>query len=222
VSAFNPLEIPEFIEAVLAERLARDAAFLGVSEDVAGFALRAMTLQDYLALGIAQNPLLNDAEPTEDQLAAFLWFLSVDYDSASEQRRLRFLKRCRVFAEPTLPFLHTQRALRRWARRKQAADQRRLEITSAALAYVAETLQDRPARREAHGYSPSYYSDAIYWCALLGREYGYPVREVLALPLKALFGFVMEIKEAHGVNEPHWNPSDRIISQWLARQNQFS
>lgn len=219
---FDPFSIPRFAEAVFRERFVRDAAFLGVTENVAGYELRPMTLRDYLILQTAQNPLLHQALPSPTQLASFLWLLSADYDPAATRRRRQFLRRCRAFCPPSVPLWPTKRASVRWYGQRCRALECFRATVAAAKEYVADTFQDRPAAKASPGFTPSYYSDAIYWCALLGREYGYTLDAVLGMNLKVLFGFVAEITEHHKVKEPACNPSDRIRADWLAEQNQVN
>lgn len=53
----------------------------------------------------------------------------------------------------------------------------------------------------------------------MGREYGYSIESVMAMPLKQLFQFLNEIKEARGKAGAIRNPSDEILARWqLAQQ----
>lgn len=225
---FNPLELNGFAEAVWQERLVRDVAFLQMTYDLAGYTVREMTLPDYLVLRMAGNAAVDRRTPSVEEMAAFLWLLSPGY-SRSEKARRKFYRRCREFCAPERPWLvllwpprrgsFTRGIQARWLRRKRRALRRAAEVSRAMDRFVEETLQDRPAGREVRGFAPSYYSDAVYWCALLGRAYGWPLREILAMPLKQLFGFVVEIHEHHDPKAPKTNPSDRIRARWLEEQN---
>lgn len=216
---FNPFDAPGFAEAVWQERVARDAAFLGTTENVAGYELRPMTLPDYLILRLAGNALLREEPASPEELGAFLWLLSVDYHPRAGRRRRRFMRRCREFCEPAPPWLPTRGARARWLRRKRQALRRAAEVHLAAEEFVREACQDRPPSRRGSGFVPSYYSDAVYWCALLGREFGYSVEQVMRMPLKMVFGFVVEIQEHSGSKTPLTNPSDRFRAKWLAEKN---
>src|SRR5436190_23240372 len=70
------LEIPGFLEAVQREQFVRDAAFLRLSESVAGFELVPLTLRHYLILRATRNPLLWGGLPSPNQLFNFLWMLA--------------------------------------------------------------------------------------------------------------------------------------------------
>ena len=195
----NPLEIDGFAEAVYQERLVRDSAFLRLSETVCGFELRPMTLRDYAVLRMAGNPLLGDALPAPEELAQFLWILSVSY---SKSRLRRILFSIRVNKACATPL--------------QAA-----RLIDSCREYRQEAMQDAPALAGCKGYSPSYYSDCAYWCGILGREYGYSMDEVLDIPLKILFQLPGEMKDHHNSKSPRCNPSDRILADYAAKQSEL-
>lgn len=97
----SPLELPGYAAAVAREQFLRDAAFLELNEDIAGFAVRPLTLRVFLALRSIRSPLLTPGRtPTPFDLAAFLWLLAPEYRRDDAAARARFLQRCRPFLPP--------------------------------------------------------------------------------------------------------------------------
>jgi hypothetical protein len=210
------LDIPGYAGAVLHERLVRDAAFLGLPETVAGFELRQLTLRDYVLLRAKRMLLLSGGVPEARELAVFLWLMSTGY-CLDERVRKRFFQRCRFFQPPAMPLLRTNRAMARWQKRRFAAIQAMGIVLAAVWQYLEETFQDRPPGGASGPYYPSYYSDASYWCAMLGREHHQSYADTLDLPLKVLWQAVKEIKDHSGKNLAGLsNPSDKVVVAWCA------
>lgn len=96
----SPLDLPGYAEALHRERFGRHAAFLDVHETIAGFTVRALTLQDFMALRVLESPLLYHQTPTPLDLAAFLWLLSPDYAPRNDAARKKVMKQCLGFMPP--------------------------------------------------------------------------------------------------------------------------
>lgn len=215
----NLTDIPEFVEAVSRERLVRDAAFLNLPENVGGYELRQMTLWDFLTLRMMRCPLLFKETPNGLQLATFLWFMSTDYCQSASIRR-QFLKRCRHFQKPAPPLFRTRGAMARWEKRVARAAGAWAEVVAACKEYIAETLQDKPHSPPAIGYIPSYYSDACFLTGAIARNYGQSFNDIMKMPLKQIFQFISETKEANGCTPASLsNPSDRVATDYCARLN---
>lgn len=202
---FNPLEIPDYAQAVIQERLIRDSAFLNLPENVAGFDLRPMTLRDKLVLRIANSPLLTEKEtPSPNELAQFLWAMSVEYKPDKSARK-RFLKRCRSFVPPARGLFHRRKCA--------AAMAEATRVLMAAREYVKEATMDRPGNASS-GFVPDYYSEVVFWLALV--EYRWTVAQVLDTPLKVLYQILNQKKESLP-NSVMCNPlSDKVRAEWLA------
>jgi hypothetical protein len=209
--------IPGYSDAVDRERVSRDASFLPLTENVAGFECLPMTLSTYIAMRLTNNPVLYAQPASESELVAFLWLLSPSY-STDKLAAKRFARRCRVFIPPPLPWLRLPRAMARWERLFAARQDRALEVWRACCQYVAETFQDSPPS-SIIGIQKSYYSDAASICATLGREYHWPEAAVLAMPIKRVFQYLNELKAASPAKIPLGNPSDVVLSRWTREQN---
>lgn len=207
------MDIPGYADAIARERFLRDAAFLGVTETVAGFELKPFQLRHYLLLRIAKNPMVYGDLPSPVELAQFLWIVSVDYVPGDARARARFLKRCRSFT-PSPPLLFKTKRYRRHFERVAA---RFMEVYEAALAYVAEASMDCPPSRASGGFTPDYYSEVVFWLALF--EHKYTPDQVLDMPMKVLFQCLNAAREAREKKPIMFNPSDRVRAQFMATAN---
>lgn len=225
------LSIPGYALAVLTERTVRDASFLGITESVGPFEVLPMTLRHWMVLRVMGSPLLKPASldgsstPTPDGLRDFLWLLSPQFDPARHSRaKTAFCKRCEALFYPPryLALWNTERARRRHIARCEDKLAVAAQIIHAARAYVAETMQDRPPVIQSliHGFEADYFSDAAFFCARFGREYGWSQEETLNTPLKRIFQYLTEMKQHHGSKVPMCNPSDRVKAAWVASLNE--
>jgi hypothetical protein len=213
----NVLEIPGYAEAVVKERVIRDASFLGITESVGPFEVVPMTLRHYLVLRAMRSPLLGKETPSPDDLASFLWLLSPQYTPAGGRVKARFVRACRKSFYPPryLPLVNTARARARHQRKCDAKLAVAAEIITKARTYVDESMQDRPPVQSTVGFQAEHISDGAYFCALFGREYGWTQEETLNTPLKRVFQYCTEQKIHHGSKVPLCNPSDRVKSRWM-------
>lgn len=209
------LNIPGYAEAVLKERVVRDAAFLGITESVGPFEVTPLTLRQWIVLRLLNNPLLHGGTPTPDDVVNFLWLLSPGYHPV--KGRKAFERRCRRFFFPRryLALLNTKSAKARHEHRNEQQMIRAAKIVDAIRAFVQEAMQDRPPAPKTLGFEADYFSDGAYFCAVFGREFGWSQDDVLNTPLKRLFQYLNEMKHYHRSPVPLCNPSDRIKAQYL-------
>jgi len=207
----NVLEIPVYVEALSKERFIRDAAFLGVTETVAGFELKPFSLRSYLLLRALKHPLLYGELPTPVELAQFLWMNSAEY-SLSAKSRLRFLKRCRSFV-PEPPFIFKTK---RYERKLRESIERYAETLKAVRSYLEESTMDTPPRKERQGFKPDYYSEVAFWVSLF--RYQYTPDQVLEMPMKCLYQFLNEARERTETKPVMFNPSDKVRGDYLMQQ----
>jgi hypothetical protein len=221
------LSIPGYARAILQERTVRNAAFLGITESVGPFEVLPMTLRHWMLLQVIGSPLMRErtsddpAVPRPDQLQEFLWVLSPHFRPGDVKAKAAHDRKCRkTFYPPRyLPLLNTAGAQRRHERKCQERLTIAAEIINAARAYVTETMQDRPPVAATLGFQADYFSDAAFFCARIGREYGWSQEETLEMPLKRLFQYLNEIKQWNGSKIPLCNPSDQVRSNWMREVN---
>lgn len=213
--ALNVASIPGYLDAVHKEQFARDEAFLGITKSVAGFELVPMTLWHFLVLRVTRNPLLWGGMPTPAQLRDFLWLLSPGYRKTGGWRKWLHNLRCRWFMPPKyLALWNTKRAraghIVRNRRRHLAAAQ----VLLAVHDYATATFMDRPSCNQ-HGFAPDYYSDAAFFCMMLGRECGWSQKESLKTPMRRIFQYANEMKQHYSSKVPLDNPSDRLRAEYF-------
>jgi hypothetical protein len=225
------LAIPGYVAAIIRERVVRDASFLGLTESVGPFDLVPMTLRHWMLLRTMGNPLVRQGDgaraPTPDELRDFLWVLSpqfrpVGIETKQQARAKRaFRRRCKkVFYPPKyLALWDTARARARHVRKLARCQSVAADIIDAAKAYVAETMQDRPQQQGLTRWDPDYYSDAAFFCARFGREYGWSQEETLNTPLKRIWQYLNEMRRHYDAKVPLFNPSDKVRADWMRQMN---
>lgn len=189
-------EIPGYKEAVDRESLARDAAFLGIHEDINGFEVLPMTVRHYLTLRATGSTVIFGKIPDAADLFRFLWILSPDFQPQDCRARRKLFKRIRKLSLTDMA-----------------------QTVIAARKYLLETFWDRPSRKDTDtAQEASYFSDACSLSATFGREYGWTIETTMALPMKCAFQLLKEIRQQRGA-KVLFNPSDRIKSDWLEKVN---
>ena len=206
-------------DAVAHERLVRDASFLAVNENICGFEVMPMTVSHLVVLQLSNSPFLSRRTPSPSELIQFLWLLNPSYHPTNGADRRRFLFRCREFTPQSAPFFNF--GLRKAIYKRDAIEriERAAQVIDACRAYVAESFQDRPPRRQRAGVEADYYSDACWYCATLAREFGWSEKSILAMPLKRVFQYINLIRQTHDPKAIMCNPSQNITAQWMAEKN---
>jgi hypothetical protein len=89
------------------------------------------------------------------------------------------------------------------------------KVIAALRCYVDETFQDSPPASASKGFVEDYFSDAAFFCAFTGRNYGWSMEETMSCPIKILFQCLNEAKRNANSRVPLCNPSDRVKSAWM-------
>jgi hypothetical protein len=186
--------IPGYREALDAEALARDAAFLDVPEALAGLECRPFALQDWVAMDAIGSPLVRGGDVDAADLALFLWYVSTSYHpQAPERRRRAFLRGI------------AKRPMR--------------ELLDAALEYVDDAFADGPGGSDGPR-SPPPTSFAAALVDRLAREYHWPERDILRSPLKRLWQYWRRIRMRTEKNPIFCNSkSDAVRRNWIDARN---
>lgn len=88
-TAFNPMAIPEYREAIKLERDCRDAAFLNIPADICGLKIRQMTARDFMILEGTSNPIISGGgDPSEADISGFLHLMAVNRSPWHRFRKL--------------------------------------------------------------------------------------------------------------------------------------
>lgn len=191
-------DIAGYTAAVERETFQRNAAFVPVREKVCGILLDPLTVGHIATLQSIGSPFVNGGRPTPLHALQFLCLLSPESGKPGTFKRWRFLCRCHklkfiVMTEPpTFPVL------------------------DAISEFVTDAFADAPGNRETM--ARSYYSLAAASVGLIARNYHWPEREILDLPLKRFWQYRAEIMASSG-ETVLFNGSDRVIQKWLDRRN---
>lgn len=189
----NPHDYPGYEEAVDRECLIRNAAFLDITETVAGFELVPLTIERWIILRIAKNALLYGDVPTPESLAQFLWVCSPRFNAMGKGRAW-FLFCCSRKFKNLL--------------RVQA-------IIAACRRYIEDTFQDRPMGSSVEGHQIAYFSDAAFLCYAVASRTGWHEEYILRkMPLKRVFEYP-RIARWVETDEPLHNRSNDVLQSCL-------
>lgn len=209
--------VEEYREAAAQEQRDRNLAIICATQTVCGFEFRQMTLGDYVAFRMVGSPFIVGGDVKMSDVFAFVWRLSPRYPEPSARRDLE--KRFRQFQIPRAPMICLPLSMIRWYARVNKSVKLLGDLTDGIRAFVNDSLMDFP-RSSSDLPRKSYYSEIVSVCAMIGREYGWTQGYTLSLPIRCVTQYLKEIAQFHGgSNAVLFNPSDQIISRWLASQN---
>lgn len=183
-------QVPGYRAAVDRERTNRDLAFCGLPVPLCGVAAVQMSPRIYLRLLHCDNAFVVGREPTSEDVAIFLWFVSPDY-SLNQKARDKWIKR------------HV----------------RKLPYRSSVIeinAYLNRTFMDAAEGRSS---DKSYVSSLSNIVDLIASEYGGPSSWILEEPLACIFQYVRSIRARRDPKSPQFNPSEKLVSKWLRDRN---
>ena len=184
--------IPGYREAVEHENVVRAAAFIDAPEELCGLAVRPLTLGDMVALEQCGVCFFNARQPFEPaDVVRFLWYQHEGYRQSARFRRDLFIRQ------------HARKAN---------------ELCAGMItAWIDEAFQDSPGSSGGNEISYWHYSAGII--DMMGREYGWTIKDTMGAPLKVLFQLMKIINKRADPKAPAFNPSDRVKGQWLAELN---
>jgi len=171
-----------YAEAVAEETAIRNLAFLDVSEDVVGIAVRPMTLRDVIVLDGIGSPFMCGGIPSPQDVVTFLWLQSPTF-KPTKFAAWKFAKSCRG-----MDFLKT---------------------VASVKDYVDEAFMDSPGGSAKA--AESYYSFAASLVDVFGHEYGWSEAQVMACPLKRLFQYLNAIRQRNDSKAIMFNPKSGLV-----------
>lgn len=185
------VKIPGLAEAIKRENDIRDAAFLDLTTDICGIAIRQMTPRDLLILDGIGNPLIAYQFPSLAQLVDFLWKLSPEFKLHAPLRRFLFGRRCRK-----VNYLLAVRAI---------------------FKYLDATFQDSPA---SSGDPVMQYAGwPAYLITNLSDRPVADEQLILNTPFKRLFQYQKCLRRKNNPDAPMHNPSDKCKGDYLRKVN---
>ena len=182
--------VPGYREAVQHEATVREAAFLPVTESIAGVEALPFAPVHFSMLDCAGSPFVRGGVPMPEDVAVFLCCVSPAYAQRAWVRRWRFVRRVR-----------------------------RLDYRAAVTAihaYLDDAFGDAPGVKTGTSAAANYSGTAAL-VDLLAAQYGWPEADILRLPFKRLFQYARCIKERHTDKPIFFNRSERVLAEWQER-----
>ncbi len=180
--------IPGYLEAVARETVGRDAAYLRLPRLVAGFALRPLTLRDYLRLSAENSPFVAGGRPGRDDIAFLLWHQRTERRADVDEQAF-----AAGLDQVDLAFL-----------------------VASCRAYIAEAMADAPGsggkQRSYWGLGASAVA------TLRHEYPGCTHEEVLDKPVDEIWQEFKAIQKRVDPRAIQFNRSDKIVGDWLARR----
>lgn len=209
MKSFSFSEIPGFARAIADARdrqtKLREDAWFRTKFDACGFTLRLMNLQEYAVLERTGCPFLRRLEPTSEELAQFLWFLSPEFESWCRGFRLY------------LPDALRRLAAYRHGRRVRLAFCSDMPATSEAVVkrcfeYVELLFDDAPPIISKGRESGLCYLAA--WFDELASEHHLTDERIWQMPLPELF---QRLKAIAGRKNPERPAFNRAVDEVRGR-----
>lgn len=191
MSLLNLAEIPGYAEAQKQEREARDLAFCDWPVPLCGLSVRQFTLTHLLILGNCDNAFVSGGVPEAEDVAFFLWVVSLEYVPNDAEKRDAFVSEI-------------------------SGGIKYLEGCKEVSAYMTRAFQDSPPSADIQ--SKAYTSFAATFCDLFAYEYGWDDSLTMNKPIARLFQLYRRIQKRSNPKAVLFNPSDRVISQYLMTQ----
>ena len=194
-------DIPGYREAIETEGARRELAYLAFPEIVCSLPVLPLTIEHVAILAQLDIEILTGEGVLDaGALELFLWVLSPSFTVA------------KGFARTARRTRHTWRFWR--AKRRHG-----IEVLAAGVnAYIAEAFADSPPSRGGPASAP-YASWIASKVDFFATEYGWSLRDIMALPVKVAFQQDREMARRMNPKIILFNGSDRFRTQWLAERN---
>lgn len=190
MSLLDPTSIPGYAEARHKEQAARDLAFLNLPIPLCGVPVWQMTPRHMLILQRVGNRFIAGGIPRPEDVAGFIWTVSTQYRPGDNATRAE------VVAKIALPYGDAVLAVRD---------------------YVDSAFMDAPANS---GGGKLYTSALVFLVHSLALSYGWDDEAIMGKPLARLWQYVRHLQTVNNPRAPQFNPSDRVIGEWLRGVNE--
>jgi len=201
-------QIPGYREALAKEAELRDSALLDAYL-ICGIPVRALTLRDVLVLLASKSTVLSGEEPTNADIAAFLWMLQPNFWRWKNAGELPIVGSLIAWCE--------RRARRKLTRRLRALV--RGEVIASLNDYLDAIFLDMPASTGGARNAP-VSSFGVSITNYLAETYGWSRDSILQMPLPEVYQHIKQIELNRNPRAPRFNRlSDRIKGDWLRSLN---
>jgi hypothetical protein len=194
-------DIPGVKEAVAKARneqfRTRQDGWLELLHDICGIKIRTMTVCDYVLLERERSPFINRCEPTEKDLALFLWILSPQFKPGKSKR--------------IAAFLHGRKVHRLFCKDIPRTSE---PAVIACFKYIDKMFADAPPTIKGGAESSLTYLTG--WFDTLQSEYHCSEADVWAIGVPKMFQKLNAIMHRKNPNLPNFNQrTDRIKQEIL-------
>lgn len=163
------MEIPASVTEALEQAKCWQAeSWLNINETICGVEVTQMTLRQFFMLEGIESPLFKGGDITAEDLAVFLWILSPKWKPCKDARE-EFCKEIRKVSIP------------------EACDQ----IEKYLEATFSESDSGGDDKKKKYANFISYIVD------MFGREYGWTIGEIMALPMRQIYQLSTAIGERY-------------------------
>lgn len=207
----SPSELPGWLEAVEAERTARELPLVAPYDTVDGHRIVHLTLRKYVTLRFLESPYIPPYRtPTPIDTLRFVWVMSPEFSIDDQAGRRRILRSLREIVPPVPLFLFRRRYERKLARSLMA----HARLIKKLRDFVDASLMDRPAASREGVSSPGGVVD-VCGLATSAWKIGLTPEQYLDMPISLLFQYLI-VASGRSIQT---NPlSDKIVNDY---QNQF-
>ena len=194
-------DIPGYREAIETEGARRELAYLAFPEIVCGLPVMPLTVEHVAILAQLEIEILSGEGVLDaGALELFLWVLSPSFTVAAG------------FARSARRTRHTWRFWR--AKRRNGL----LSLAAGVNGYIAEAFADSPPTR-GEATSAPYASWIAGKVDFFATQYGWSLRDIMALPVKVAFQQDREMAKRLNPKIILFNGSDRFKTEWLAERS---
>ena len=191
MSLLSLKSIPGYVEAVEREQNQREFAFTDAPVPLCGIHVRQLTLHHLLVLMQCENAFVRGGEIGVEDIAFFLWVISPDYCMNNDAARAAFMRGIVAI--------------------------KYREAVAAINAFIGEAFMDSPGGRGVDG--KSYMSFVAVYVDIFASEYGWETDYITHQPIARLMQLVKCIRLRKKPGAIMFNPSDRIITDYLTELN---
>jgi len=181
----------------------RENSLLGLTYDLCGMTVRTMTIQDYVLLDRHDSPFIHRVEPTEKDLALFLWILSPSFEKWCKRKWFAFL-------QPVAAFLHGRKVKRKFCRNIPESSE---PVVLKCFEYIDTMFFDSPPALRDGGESCTSYLTG--WFDTIQSEYKYTSEEVWRMGLPELFQRLNAIRQRNNPSVPNFNKGTDAVKAWV-------
>jgi hypothetical protein len=192
MSLLNFSDIPGLAEAVNAEQVNRELAFLPMPPPICGVPVRHMNARHHIILMGCGNRCLAGGRVLPEDVAFFLWVLSPQYTTQPGFREAFIAESVRPLDFPSVV----------------------LDIST----YLDRVFQDWPAPPTDGAQRKQYTAPVASIVDILATEYGWSDEAILEMPLARIFQYLRRITMRHNPRALMFNPSERVLSRYMQQR----